>query len=110
MLPSDLLNNIAVLIVAILVGLYGYFKRPKRQTPQLTVTGAAIGLSWLEREQAERMLSSIDTQAKAQVRIASALESLADKKTTDMGDDIKTLVDQVEELLSNKPKPPPRRR
>lgn len=103
MLDSDFLNNVAVLVVAVIVGLIGYFRRPRKKG--VTTTMTAIGLGWLEREQTERMLSSIDGQAKAQVRMAEALEAMADKKANEMTDQLKELVEQVDTLLDAKPKP-----
>lgn len=97
MLDKDLLNNLAIIIVAVIVGLVGYFrKRNKPQEPSPVLTG--IGLGWLEKEQTERLLSSVDQQAKALTRIADSIEELADQRETKRDDHIQELLKRISEM------------
>lgn len=101
-MPSnEALSAIAFFIVALVMGFVGYKKQPQVVSPPntqaATVVSAAIGMGWLERDQAERLLAYVERQAKATERCAHALEKLADEDAHEMKDKIDQLMDTMRE-------------
>lgn len=93
---NETLSAAAFFIVAILAAAWGYMKKPSMPPTSAaagSLVSAAIGLGWLEKDQAERMLGYLERNAKAQERMASSLEALADKRTSEIKDTIEDLMD-----------------
>lgn len=99
MLDNETLSAIGFFIAALIAGLWGYFRKPA--TPPASASGtvitAAMGMGWLEKDQAERLLALGEKTAKQQERMAHALETLADKRTNEMKDAIEELMDVMRE-------------
>lgn len=99
MLDKETLSAIGFFSAAVILGIWQYLKDPKK--PPVATAGsmvtAAIGMGWLERDQAERLLSYCERQAKAQERCAQALEKLADEEAHEMKDRIDQLMDTMRE-------------
>lgn len=95
---KETLSAIGFFFAAVIVGLWQYFRNPRQQTTSAsTMVSAAIGMGWLERDQAERLLSYVERQAKATERCAQALEKLADEEAHEMKDRIDQLMDTMRE-------------
>ncbi len=97
-MDRELINNIALFIIAVIAGAVGYFRRrPTNPDPIMSV-----GLGWMEREQTERMLKALDNQAIALTRIADALVMITDHRTNNMAERMDELMEKIE-LLSTPP-------
>lgn len=97
---NETLSAVGFFLAAILAGLWGYFKKPPAASPMTTagtVMTAAIGMGWMEKDQAERMLTSVEKLVKHQERMAEALEALADRRASEMKDTIDELMDVMRE-------------
>lgn len=97
---NETLSAAAFFLVALLAAAWGYLKKPPTPAAPAatgTVISAAIGMGWLEKDQAERLLSYVERTAKAQERIAIATEALADKRSNEMKDAIEELMDVMRE-------------
>lgn len=93
---NETLAAAAFFIAALLAGLHQYFRRaPAAPAVPGTVLTAAIGMGWLEREQAERLLAGVERQAKAQESCAASLAVLADRSQDEMKDKIDELMDTM---------------
>lgn len=97
---ADILSGAGFFIAAILAGLWGYFGRPaKKETDPIV---ASFGIGWMEREQTQMFLSAIERSARAQERIADALEVLADKRQDNMEDSLEEMAKKIDKLLFNR--------
>jgi hypothetical protein len=106
---TDSLKSAAAFIAFVLAGLWAYFRPPRRQpSPNPVLTGVGIELG--NREQTERLIGEVHG-----CRVA--LEVLADRRTEEMEDMHKALLERLdaqerrEEQEEQAPRRhPPRRR
>lgn len=96
---NEIIANAGFLIAAVLAGLWGYYSRPKKADQPQNQVMTAIGLGWLERQQTEMFLSSVERCAKAQERIATAVEILADRRQIEMEDHLEDMAKKIDQLL-----------
>lgn len=106
-LTPELLGTAAVGAVVV-VGAIGNYLRTLRERPRgLDAVVAGVGLGFGDKEQTERVIAVLD-------RCAKALEALADKRTDEMEEMHKTLLDRLdrreEQEESGPRRHPPRRR
>lgn len=108
-LTPELLGTAGVGAV-VLIGAIGNYLRSLREKPRASdPVIAGIGLAFGDREQSERMISAL-------TRMAAAMEILADRRTDEMADIQKALLERLdaqerrEEQEQERSRRPPRRR
>jgi hypothetical protein len=103
---TDSLKSAAAFIAFVLAGLWAYF-RPQRAAPPSNSILAGVGIELGNREQTERLISEVHG-------IRVAVEILADRRTEEMEDIHRELLErldrQEEQEESGPRKHPPRRR
>ena len=85
----DLITNAAFFIIALIAGAGAYLRRRPRPAPAVDPVVAGVGFGLMERQQAEQLIEQVK-------RCAVALEVLADRRTEEMEDIHKALLERLD--------------
>lgn len=105
-LTADHLSAAGVALVIIIAGIGNYLRSLRDKPRPVDPVLAGVGLAFGDKEQTERLIS-------VHMRVAAALETLADKRTDEMAEMHRQLLDRLDRRAEQEeasPRRQPRRR